>query len=334
MHVALLYHGVLPVKGYGGTPRVVIWLARGLAELGHQITLIAGPGSKVPEATLVAVPPKKAARDDFDVRPLLPDGVDVLHAHRVFTPISEVPSLWTLHGNGRPGQAFPDNMLCLSADHARRHGTEAFVYNGLDPAEYRFEPSKRDFDLFLGRLHSIKGWRWAIEGARRAGRSLVIAGGWRPTLRPGLRFAGEGDGDEKRDLLAEAACLWMPALWDEPFGLTLIEALASGTPVLGTRRGALPEVIDDDVGALGDSLDELVELRDRVATLDPAACRDRVTRHFSHVAMAEEHVRMYQAVIATGRLTAGRRVEARASGGTGGDGEGAGRPPSVGDAPA
>lgn len=310
MHVALLYHGVLPVKGYGGTPRVVVWLARGLALLGHRVTLVAGPGSKVPEATLVPVPPKKLARADLDVRPLLPPDVDVLHAHRLFTPADGLPpTLWTLHGNVREAAKLPPNMLCLSADHARRHGTEAFVYNGLDPAEYRFEPRKGEFDLFMGRLHSIKGWRWAIEGARRAGRSLVIAGGWRPTLRPGLRFAGEVDGEEKRDLLAEAACLWMPALWDEPFGLTLIEALASGTPVLGTHRGALPEVITPEVGALGDSLDELVALRKRIASVDPEACRERVERHFSHVAMAGEHVRIYAGLIATGRLPKGRRAD-------------------------
>jgi len=307
MHVALLFHGVLPVKGYGGTERVVVWLARGLAELGHRVSLIAGRGSKVPEATLVPVEPRKAERADFDVRPFLPAGVDVLHAHRTLAPI-EMPTLWTLHGNAKSGATLAPNLVCLSADHARRHGTEAFVYNGLDPADYRFDPVKRGYDLFLGRLHGVKGWRLAVDGARRAGRSLVVAGGWRPTLRPGLSFKGEVSGDEKLDLLAGAACLWMPAQWDEPFGLTLIEALTSGTPVLGTRRGSLPEIVTSGVGALGDSLDELVELRPRLDAIDPAACRDRVARHFSHRAMAEAYLRMYRGLIDTGRLPAGRTV--------------------------
>src|SRR5439155_6192131 len=233
MRIALLYHGVLPVERYGGTERVVVWLARGLAELGHEVVLIAGPGSKVPEARLVPVDPQRAEHAGFDVRPHLPKGVEVLHAHRPLEPI-EVPTLWTMHGNARPGRHYPTgNMVCLSAHHAQRHGTRAFVYNGLDPADYRFAVVKGDFDLFLGRLHSQKGWRWAGEGARRAGRRLVVAGGWRPTLRPELRFVGTVGGWQKSDLLAEAACLWMPALWDEPFGLTQIEALVSGTPVLG-----------------------------------------------------------------------------------------------------
>ena len=80
----------------------------------------------------------------------------------------------------------------------------------------------------------------------------MLAGGWRPSFRRAVRYVGQVGGEQKTDLLAGAACLWMPALWDEPFGLTLVEALASGTPVLGTRRGALPEIVAPDVGALGD----------------------------------------------------------------------------------
>jgi glycosyltransferase involved in cell wall biosynthesis len=296
VRVALLFHGTLPVKGYGGTERVVVWLARGLAELGHEVFLLAGPGSRVPEATLVPVEPKRAAQAGFDVRPLLPRGVDVLHAHRALPP-ADVPTVWTLHGNAPPDRAHPPNMICLSADHARRHGTTAFVYNGLDPAEYRLGP-KGDFDLFLGRLHTIKGWRWAIEGAQKAGRRLVVAGGWRPSLRRDLSFAGEVDGARKQNLLAEARCLWMPALWDEPFGLTLIEALASGTPVLGTRRGALPEIVTPEVGALGSSVDELVLLRPALDPVEPAACREYVERRFSHRTMAESYLERSRRAIA------------------------------------
>ncbi len=306
MRIALLFHGVLPVKGYGGTERVVVWLARGLAELGHQVTLIAGPGSRVPEATLVPVDPRRAERSDFDVRPLLPRGIDVLHAHRALEPAG-VPTVWTLHGNDDPRQVRPPNLICLSADHAKRHGTAAFVHNGLDPAEYRLGP-KAGFDLFLGRLHTIKGWRWAIEGAAKANRPLVLAGGWRPSIRRGLRFAGTVDGEEKRTLLAEARCLWMPALWDEPFGLTLIEALASGTPVLGTRRGALPEVVSDDVGALGDTVDDLVRLRPSLDAIPPEACRARVEAHFTHRAMARAYLRYYCSAAAGEPLPTGEIV--------------------------
>jgi glycosyltransferase involved in cell wall biosynthesis len=295
MRIALLYHGRLPVRGYGGTGRVVHWLARGLAALGHEVTLLAAPGSVVPEARLVPVNPEDAESARFDPRPLLPRDTEVLHAHRPLA-LDDPPSLWTLHGTAtRPG--YPGHMVCLSADHARRSGASRFVHNGLDPADYRFRAKKDGSDLFLGRLHSVKGWQWAVEGARRAGRKLVVAGGWKSLLRRGVRTVGPVDGEKKLALLSGADCLWMPARWDEPFGLTSIEAMASGTPVLGTRRGALPEIVSEETGALGETLDELVTLRPSLARIDPGACRRRVEQHFGHIGMAEKYVALYREVI-------------------------------------
>ena len=98
----------------------------------------------------------------------------------------------------------------------------------------------------------------------------------------------------------------MPALWDEPFGLTTIEALFSGTPVVATRRGALPEVLTDKVGALGDTLDELIEASRTIDTRTPQACRAHAERWFTHIAHAESYVRVYEHLIKTGDLPAGR----------------------------
>jgi glycosyltransferase involved in cell wall biosynthesis len=300
MRIALLYHGRLPVEGYGGTGRVVHWLARGLAELGHEVILLAAPGSRVPEARLVPVDPGRAEHRDFDPRPLLPEGVEVLHAHRPIA-VEGTPTLWTLHGTANRSD-YPPNMVCLSRDHATRSGAAAFVYNGLDPEEYRFRRNKDDFDLFLGRLHSAKGWQWAVSGARRSGHRLVVAGGWKTLFRRGVRTVGRVDGERKRELLAEAACLWMPARWNEPFGLTLIEAMASGTPVLGTRLGALPEIVSADTGALGDTLAELVALRPSIDRIDPEGCRRRVIERFSHRVMAGRYVELYREVMETGTV--------------------------------
>lgn len=302
LHIALYHPARLPVKKYGGTERVVVWLARGLAELGHKVTLLAAPGSQVPEATLVPVEAKASATPGGpDLTTWLPRGVDLLHSHvPLQRPPRDVPFLWTFHGNGEAGRQFPESTVALSANHAARHGITRWVHNGLDPEEYRFQPQKQDFDLFLGRLHSVKGWRWAVAGAHECGRKLVVAGGWRPSLRPGLRFAGEIGGSEKVQLLADAACLWAPALWDEPFGLTTIEAMVSGTPVLGTHRGALPEVITPESGAMGDTMEELVALREGVAALDPEGVRARVMQSFTHRVMAENYLELYRGVIGRG----------------------------------
>jgi glycosyltransferase involved in cell wall biosynthesis len=302
VHVAVASHYRLPVTGYGGTERVVVALVRGLAALGHRVTLLAAPGTRLPEAAVIEVPPAKLTDPAGDLAALLPRDADILHAHFPVRHQLAHPFVQTLHGNLNAGEAVPPNTIFLSRDHARRHGHAVFVHNGLDPADFAFRSTKADYDLFLGRLHGAKGYRWAIAGARRARRRLLVAGGWRPTLRPGVRFVGSVSGTRKTDLLAGARCLWMPALWDEPFGLTSIEALLSGTPVLATRRGALPEVITPEVGALGDTLDELVAAAETIHTRDPAACRARAERLFTHIVMAEAYVRMYRAMLDTGAL--------------------------------
>jgi glycosyltransferase involved in cell wall biosynthesis len=306
VHVALYFNGRLPVRTYGGTQRVVLWLAQGLAELGHTVSLLAPRGSSSAHARVIPLDPAAIRTPGFDLTRFLPAGADLIHLHAPVARAPGAPHLFTWHGNARPGEALPAHVVFLSADHAHRHGRAAFVYNGLDPAGCRFRAAKAEYDLFLGRLHRAKGVDWAIEGARRTRRRLVIAGGWRPSWRKGIRYVGQVGDERKAELLAGAACLWMPAQWDEPFGLTLIEALASGTPVLGTRRGALPEIVSVDVGALGDSVDELVALRASCDRLDPAACRARVGRFFTHRTMAAEYLRAYQALLSSGSLPEGR----------------------------
>ncbi|HYK81851.1 MAG TPA: glycosyltransferase [Gemmatimonadales bacterium] len=306
MHVVVMSHYRLPVTGYGGTERVVVALVRGLATLGHRVTLIAAPGTRLPEATVVTVAPARLTDPALDLATLVPVDADMLH---VFFPVPRAPSrpfVQTLGGNLRPGTPVPPNNIFVSRDHARRYGSEVFVYNGLNPADYRFQARKDAYDLFLGRLHSVKGYRWAVAGAKRTGRRLVLAGGWRLSLARNIRYVGEVDGHRKVDLLAGARCLWMPALWDEPFGLTTIEALISGTPVLGTRRGALPEVIAPDVGALCDSLDEMIAAAETIHTRSAERCRAHVEQFFTHRVMAEEYLRMYRHLLERGTLPPGR----------------------------
>ncbi len=312
MRVVLVHHTAMPVQGYGGTERVVVSLVRGLAALGHEVTLLAPPGTRVPEARLVAVPQARLHDPTLDLTPLLPPGTEILHAFYPLRVPPGIPWVWTLQGTTKPGAIRPPNTIYVSADHAARHASTTFVYNGLDPADLQFRAAKDDYDLFLGRLHSSKGYQWAIAGAKLAERKLVVAGGWRPSLSRYVKFVGTVDGAEKAALLAGARLMWMPALWDEPFGLTLIEALWSGTPVLGTRRGSLAEVLSPNVAGQGDTLEELVALLPTMAGKDPAACRARAERWFSHLTLAEGYVRMYRAFLATGVLPAGVRADSGA----------------------
>src|SRR6266511_2586458 len=242
MHVVVASHQQLPAKGYGGPQRVVVALVRGLAALGHRVTLLAPPGTRVPEAKLVEVPPRKFG-DPATLAPYIPRDGDILHAH---FPLKrgpgQIPFVQTIHRNLKPGSPLDPNTIFLSLDHAQ------YFFR-------RFPKRHEQYDLFLGKLHSAKGYHWAVEAAKRTGHPLIVAGGWRPSFTGSIQYVGEVDGGAKAALLARARCLWNPAEWDEPFGLVTVEALLSGTPVLGTRRGALPELIAPEVGALCDTME-------------------------------------------------------------------------------
>ena len=305
MHVVVASHQQLPAKGYGGPQRVVVALVRGLAALGHRVTLLAPPGSRLPEAKVVEVPPRKFG-DAANLLPHIPRDAEILHAH---FPLKRgpatIPFVQTVHRNLKPGTPLDPNAIFLSRDHARRHGSEVFVYNGLDPAEYffrRFPKRPEQYDLFLGKLHSTKGYHWAVEAAKHTAHKLIVAGGWRPSFTGSIKYVGEVDGATKAALLARARCLWNPAEWDEPFGLVTIEAFFSGTPVLGTRRGALPELITHEAGALCDTMDEMIAAAETIHTRSPEACRAHAERHFTHQVMAEGYVRLYRRVLERGAV--------------------------------
>jgi glycosyltransferase involved in cell wall biosynthesis len=305
MHVALFFPDRLPVQGYGGTQRAIVNLARGLIEQGTRATLLCGPGSAIPGAAVVPVDHQAARGPTFDIQPLLPPDTDILCAFSPLHIAPRVPWIWRLAGNRRPGRVCPPNTVFVSADHARRHGGRCFVYNGVDPSEYHFSSTKSGFDLFLGRLHRAKGYHWAVRGARLGRRRLVVAGGWRPSLSRYIRFAGKVAGRRRVDLLAGARCLWMPALWDEPCANVLLEAMMSGTPILGTHRGCLPEIVSDEVGRLGDSVEELTALAGEVERISPEACRARAERFFSHRAMAQGYLRVFREFLESGELPDG-----------------------------
>src|SRR5881296_2114469 len=188
MHVVVASHHRLPVEGYGGPQRVVVALVEALAALGHRVTVLAQPGTKLAAASrIVEISPRALKNGTADLAPFLPDNADIVHAH---FPLKQgpksVPFVQTLHGNWKPGAPLPPHTIFLSRDHARRHGSETFVYNGLDPADFIFRPRKEQWDLFLGKLHSDRGYHWAVEAAKRTGRRLIIAGGWcaSPPPRP------------------------------------------------------------------------------------------------------------------------------------------------------
>jgi glycosyltransferase involved in cell wall biosynthesis len=185
------------------------------------------------------------------------------------------------------------------------------IHHGIDVDRYPLGAGDGGYVLFLGRMSPDKGVREAIEVALRAGIPLVIAAKRRepaehgyfdtqvkPFLGPDVRYVGEVGGVEKLELLGAATALLNPLRWDEPFGLCMIEALACGTPVVATRHGAVPEIVDDGVtGYVGDTETELAAALATVGELDRRACREAVERRFSARRMVAEHLSFYSDVI-------------------------------------
>lgn len=164
--------------------------------------------------------------------------------------------------------------------------------------------------MFLGRLCTDKGVDTAIAVARATGRELVIAGKCRdpeevdhfrdviaPQLDDRVRYVGEVDAGQKRELLTGARCLLNPIRWPEPFGMVMIEAMALGTPVVTTPCGAAPEIVEDAVtGFVAGSLAELAEAVEQVGVISPDACRSHLADRFSADRMAAAHEVLYERV--------------------------------------
>jgi glycosyltransferase involved in cell wall biosynthesis len=263
---------------------------------------------------------------------------DVIHNHIDYLafPVADVsatPTISTTHGRldlpevRRVYQTFPTLPLVAISAAQRASlpdvGWVDVVYNGVDLDHYRFRPDPGDYLVFLGRISPEKRVDRAIELARDVDMRLLIAAKVDPVdqeyydlaIAPLIRahpslveFVGEVDEHEKDEVLGNAYACLFPIDWPEPFGLAMAEAMATGTPVVATRVGSVPEVVVDGVtGFVADTLHDLAEAIPRVRELDRRACRAHVERHFSPTAMADGYERAYAAVTAAGSATAETR---------------------------
>lgn len=332
----------VPPQGYGGTEAVVASLVDGLVARGHEVTLIASgvTGTRATrQITVYERPPvdllgvsimpevivaAEAARAFAEL------DVDLVHDHTLAGPLlapgRRVPTVTTMHGpvSGenfdyfeRLGGAIDivaiSDAQRLSAPGLNFVGT---VHNAIDVSSFPYQADKDGYLLWVGRFSPDKGPHLAIEAARRFGRRILLAGKLnekpekeffestvRPLLGPDAEYVGEADATLKRELFAGAACLLFPIMWDEPFGMVMIEAMASGTPVVATRRGSVPEVIDHGrTGIIVDDLADMPRAIGRALELDPAACRAWVESRFDVPIMAEGYERIYR-MIADGSRT-------------------------------
>ena len=250
---------------------------------------------------------------------------DVVHNHAgiegmVLAAESRTPVISTMHNSFAPAtqpiwDAYPWFHHAVSAASAATYPTRGAlppIHHGVAVETFRFEPSPDGgYLLFLGRFSQAKGADRAIEAARRSGRRLILAGkvdtadadyvakGVEPLLDGDqIRYVGEADWSEKRDLLAGADALLFPIEWNEPFGLVMVEALSSGTPVIGFRRASVPEVIEHgQTGFVVDDVDGMVEAIGRIGEIDRQACRAAAEARFSVKRMVDDIEAMYRSVL-------------------------------------
>ncbi len=254
------------------------------------------------------------------------DRFDIVHEHTEYPGIMlahtlgvSFPAVATMHGRIGPKEhdflrEVDSEIGLVAISEAQKVGSEdirwdAVVHNAVDARSLRFSARKDDFLLQLARITPDKGQHIAIEVARQVNLPLVLAGKLDPDTRSREYFATKvaphlGDrvswienavGEEKKDLLAQARAMLFPIAWDEPFGLAMVEAMASGTPVLAFPRGAARELVEPGVtGFLGDTAEELAELVGRLGEIDPERCRASVAERFNVGRMADGYEAVYE----------------------------------------
>src|ERR687892_2053894 len=319
----------VPPPRYGGIEWIVALLADGLAEQGHEVTLFASGDSKT-KANLASVfkeaPSEFIGRSVYELHHALScyeraEDFDVINDHSgalgaVLGAAVATPVVHTVHGplDKRSGDLYQQiarvapqiGFISLSMNQRAPQPDLPWVANcpnALDLSAYPVHPHRGDYLLFIGRMSPDKGAHRAVAVARELCLPLKIAGKMqelreeeyfeatvRPYLRDGIEFLGEVSHAEKVDLLQNARATLFPIEWAEPFGLVMIESMACGTPVIATRWGAVPEVIEH--GRSGIIVDDYREMAAALANadrIDPLECRRYVEERFAPERMVADY---------------------------------------------
>ncbi|HKA27051.1 MAG TPA: glycosyltransferase family 4 protein [Gaiellaceae bacterium] len=324
----------VPPSGYGGIEWIVSLLADGLVDAGHEVTLFAS-GDSHTKARLSCVfdqaPSEHIGRSLPELHHALDcfcqgDEFEVINDHSGPLAIAlgglvETPVLHTVHGplDGEPGvvyqglgQLAPGVGLISISLNQRKPMPElnwaGNCPNALDLQLYPCHPHRGEFLLFLGRMSPDKGAHRAIWVAKETGLPLKLAGKKQdlkeqhyfhefvePHLDDQIEYLGEVTHGEKVELLQNARSTLFPIEWEEPFGLVMIESMACGTPVIATRHGAVPEVIEDGVsGIIVDDYRQMPAALERADQLDPLELRRYVEDRYAPERMVEDYLRAYE----------------------------------------
>src|SRR3979411_2839538 len=321
-----------PPRHYGPWEQVTSLLTEALVARGVDVTLFATKDSRT-AAKLDGVCPAPYSEDPtidakgwamLHIAPVFApaSACDITHTQADFVPLAfsrlvGTPVVTTIHGfsSERILPAFKayDNRVHYVAISAADRRSDlryaATIHHGIRLEDFPYDPQGSEDLLFFGRIHPDKGAAEAIAAARRAGRRLIMAGiiqdqdYHNEQVVPALDecsvvFRGPVGGAARAEVLGSAHALLHLINFDEPFGLSVVEALACGTPVIACNRGSMPELIEDGVtGFLVDSLDAAVDAINRIGEIDRAACRAAVSARFTVDLMADRYLGLYQSIL-------------------------------------
>ena len=321
-----------PPRHYGPWELVTSLLTEALVARGVDVTLFATLDS-LTAGTLAGVVPSGYSETPgmdakvWEIRHLAhlferAGEYDLIHNQADFMPLAfsrlvDTPMLTTIHGFSSERivpvyRDYDDRVAYVAISDADRHPDltyAATIHHGIRLEDFPFDPAGSDNLLFFGRIHPDKGAADAVRAAQATGRRLVMAGIIQDEAYHAREVAPHIDGDriahigtvggaDRARTLGSAAVLLHLIGFDEPFGLSVVEAMACGTPVIAYRRGAMPELIRDGVnGFLVDSFDEAVAAIARIAEIDRTACRAWVEQRFTVERMADRYLELYRELV-------------------------------------
>jgi glycosyltransferase involved in cell wall biosynthesis len=326
-----------PPRHYGPWESVVSLLTEGLVSQGYDVILFA-TGDSETSGKLHAVCPL-GYEEDPSIMPKVwecmhisevfehAEDFDIIHNNFDFLPLTytgliTTPVVTTIHGFSSPGilpvyKKYNRKVFYVSISDADRSPELDYIktiHHGIDIKQFDFQPDPDDYLLFFGRIHHDKGAREALEIARACKKKLILAGiiqdeaYYHQYVEPHLDnynavYVGAAGPVQRNQLLGKAYALLHPINFNEPFGLSVIESMACGTPVIAFDRGSMPELIESGKnGFLVNNVDEAIETVARIKEIDRAYCRRHVERHFTVDRMINEYIQVYEMILDSERL--------------------------------
>ncbi|MXV17970.1 glycosyltransferase family 4 protein [Hufsiella ginkgonis] len=320
-----------PPRHYGPWEQVASNIAEGLVAAGHDVTLFAS-GDSVTSGKLDAVIAEGYEEDrtqDAKVCECLhisnlmekAHQFDLVHNNFDFLPLTwsrmvKTPFITTIHGFSSPRiipvyKKYNDTSDYVSISHADRSEELRYlatIYNGLNTSDFEFNANPGDYLLYFGRIHHDKGTAEAIDIAKKTCKRLIIAGiiqdtayfneKVKPFLGGDIGFIGHAGPEKRNELLGNAAALLHPINFNEPFGMSVAEAMLCGTPVIAFNKGSMPELIEHEkTGFLVTTPTEAAEAVTRLASIDRSYTRERATARFSQETMVADYLEAYRKIL-------------------------------------